>query len=49
VASTGSEIDPALPQLDLNASFVKEMQIEHNSHETSENLKGECADSNKKV
>ena len=32
--------DPKLPQLDLNASFAKETQMEHHPEETSEDIVG---------
>ena len=40
----GTVNDPTLPQFHLNASFVKEMQIEHDPDETSEDLKGNWND-----
>ena len=41
--------NPTQPEHKLNASFMKEMQIEHDSDETSEDLKGNCDDNNKVV
>ena len=49
-ADVGSSVnDPTQPQHKLNACFVKEMQIEHDSDETSEELNGNQVDINKVV
>ena len=41
--------DPTQPQHELNACFAKEMQIEHDSDETSEELNGNQVDINEVV